>query len=139
MPEALDNLAALWIGENAASGARDATGVVVQALDLIAEPALSVQEPSETSTSAADALLDNLDFYQLFLRRLRTLTAKTPATDQDLLTHLDIGKPQLRDWLKRATEEGQVTRLNKPVRYQWQTARPEQNLFFVHDELRGEG
>lgn len=76
---------------------------------------------------------DNLGFYQLFLRHLRTLTAKTPATDQELLTRFDIGKPQLRDWLKRAMEEGQVKKLSKPVRYQWQSTRPEQNSFFANE------
>jgi DNA-binding transcriptional regulator LsrR (DeoR family) len=67
----------------------------------------------------------------LFLHRLRTLTAKTPTTDQELLTRLNIGKPQLRDWLKRAMEEGQVTKLSKPVRYQWRSAQPEQNSFLL--------
>lgn len=51
-------------------------------------------------------MLDKLNFYQLFLYRLRTLTAKMPATVQDLLGYLDIEKPQLQAWLRRATEEG---------------------------------
>lgn len=117
---------------------REATPAVDRPPALVAEPAPPALEPRETSTRTADALLDNLGFYQLFLRRLRTLTAKTPATDQELLIHLDIGKPQLHDWLKRALEEGRITKLAKPVRYRWQTARPEQNSFFVN-ESPGEG
>jgi predicted Rossmann fold nucleotide-binding protein DprA/Smf involved in DNA uptake len=117
---------------------REATPAVDRPTALVAEPAPPALEPREISTRTADALLDNLDFYQLFLRRLRTLTAKTPATDQELLIHLDIGKPQLHDWLKRALEEGRITKLGKPVRYRWQTARSEQNSFFVN-ESPGEG
>ncbi|MDG4552372.1 MAG: DNA-processing protein DprA [Candidatus Contendobacter sp.] len=96
-------------------------------------PALVAFKPRDTSTPVVDAMPDNLGFYQLFLRHLRTLTAKTPATDQELLTRFDIGKPQLRDWLKRAMEEGQVKKLSKPVRYQWQSTRPEQNSFFANE------
>ena len=110
---------------------REATPVVDRPLARVAEPAPPALKLGETSTSAVDAMLDNLDFYQLFLHRLRTLTAKTPTTDQELLTRLNIGKPQLRDWLKRAMEEGQVTKLSKPVRYQWRSAQPEQNSFLL--------
>ena len=112
---------------------QEATPAVDRPLAPVAEPASPALEPRETSTPAAGVMLDNLSFYQLFLRRLRTLTAKMPVTDQDLLTRLDIGKPQLRDWLKRAIEEGQVKKLGKPVRYQWQSARPEQNSFFANE------
>lgn len=112
---------------------REATPVVERSLPLVAEPAPPALKLSETSTSAVDAMLDNLGFYQLFLRRLRMLTAKMPATDQELLTRLDIGKPQLRDWLKRAMEEGQVTKLGKPARYQWRSAQPGQNSFFANE------
>jgi hypothetical protein len=112
---------------------REATPAVGRPPVLVAEPAPPAFEPLETATPAADAMLDNLGFYQLFLRRLRTLTMRTPATDQELLTCLDIGKPQLHEWLKRALEEGQVIKLDKPVRYQWRSARPEQNSFFVNE------
>ncbi len=111
---------------------REAAPAVDHSLALVAEPAPPTLKPHEASTPATDTVLDNLDFYQLFLRRLRTLTAKTPATDQELLIRFDIGKPQLRDWLKRAMEEGQVKKLSKPVRYQWRSARPEQNSFFAN-------
>jgi predicted Rossmann fold nucleotide-binding protein DprA/Smf involved in DNA uptake len=110
---------------------REAPVAVDRPLPLVAEPAPPPFKPSETAIPVADAMLDNLDFYQLFLHRLRTLTAKTPTTDQELLTRLNIGKPQLRDWLKRAMEEGQVTKLSKPVRYQWRSAQPEQNSFLL--------
>ncbi|MDG4554994.1 MAG: DNA-processing protein DprA [Candidatus Competibacter sp.] len=120
-------------GDLTALCVREATLAVDHLSPVVAKPAPPAPKSPRTSTPAADAMLDNLDFYQLFLRRLRTLTAKMPATDQELLTGLDIGKPQLRDWLKRAMEEGQVTKLGKPVRYQWRSARPAQNSFFAND------
>ncbi len=125
LPEESCDLAALCV--------REVTPTVGRPPVLVAEPAPPAFEPRETATPAADAMLDNLGFYQLFLRRLRTLTMRTPATDQELLTCLDIGKPQLHEWLKRALEEGQVIKLGKPVRYQWRSARPEQNSFFANE------
>jgi predicted Rossmann fold nucleotide-binding protein DprA/Smf involved in DNA uptake len=121
-------------GELAALCTREPARMVESVLDLVAEPAPPVlqRQVAGQSVETADGVIDHLSFYQLFLRRLRVLAAKTPATDQELLERLDIGKPQLQEWLKRAMAEGQVKRLNKPVRYQWQATRPEQNSFFAH-------
>jgi predicted Rossmann fold nucleotide-binding protein DprA/Smf involved in DNA uptake len=120
-------------GDLAALCVREAAPAVDHALTLVVEPAPPARKPHETSTPAPDAMPDNLDAYQSFLHRLRTLTAKAPATVRELLAGFDIGKRQLQDWLKRATEEGQVKKLNKPVRYQWRSARPEQNSFFANE------
>ncbi len=127
LPEESCDLAALC--------GREATPAVDRPLALVAEPAPPTLELRGTSTPAVNAMLDKLSLYQLFLHHLRMLTAETPATDQELLAYLDddIGKLQLRDWLKRAMEEGQVKKLSKPVRYQWQSARPEQNSFFANE------
>lgn len=67
----------------------------------------------------------DLSFYDLFLARLRALTAETPTTLESLLDNLDLDKKQLQDWLKRAVETGQARRLTKPVRYQWQVPAPQ--------------
>jgi predicted Rossmann fold nucleotide-binding protein DprA/Smf involved in DNA uptake len=126
LPDAPVELATLLI--------RETPPMVERTLDLVAEPAPPVpqREVAGQLVETADGVIDHLSFYQLFLRRLQALAAKTPATDQELLEQLDIGKPQLQEWLKRAMAEGQVKRLNKPVRYQWQAIRPEQNSFFAH-------
>jgi len=79
--------------------------------------------------SSKDAY-ESLSFYRLFLNRLKALTEKTPATRDELLGHMDIGKTQLELWLKRAANEGQVKKLRKPIRYRWQTQRPEQGSMF---------
>lgn len=127
LPEALSDLATLRVRQSAAASTRDARLGAESTLDLIAEPAPVVLTLNATTSPAADTLLlDSLSFYQLFLRRLRTLTAKTPVTDQELLTGLEISKPQLCAWLKRAMAEGQAIKFSKPVRYQWQAVRPKQ-------------
>ncbi|QQS55475.1 MAG: DNA-protecting protein DprA [Candidatus Competibacteraceae bacterium] len=128
LPEVPCDLVTLFGRENPVS-----TPAIDRAPDLIAEPNPSLLGSSEMPVSSVDPAIDKLGFYQLFLRRLRKLTTKIPVTDQELLTCFDIGKPQLRDWLKRAVEEGQVRKLSKPVRYQWQSARPEQNSFFANE------
>ena len=126
LPEEPGDLATLLVRESATASTRDARLGVESALDLIAEPAPAVLISPATLYPVADTTLDSLSFYQLFLRRLQALTAKTPVTDQELLTRLEISKPQLHAWLKRAMAEGQAIKLSKPVRYQWQAVRPKQ-------------
>ncbi len=126
-------------GEFAVLLIRETPPMVERTRDRVAEPATpmpqrEVANPplAPASVDTANTFIDHLSFYQLFLRRLQVLAAKTPATDQELLERLDIGKSQLQEWLKRAMAEGQVKKLNKPVRYQWQATRAEQNSFFAH-------
>jgi predicted Rossmann fold nucleotide-binding protein DprA/Smf involved in DNA uptake len=73
---------------------------------------------------------ESLSFYHLFLNRLKALTGKTPATTDELLGRMDIGKTQLEQWLKRAVKEGRAKRLRKPARYQWQMPQPKQGSMF---------
>lgn len=58
-----------------------------------------------------------LDFYQLFLGGLRRL-ARNPVTMDELMESTRLHKSQLNDWLNRATDDGVVKKLNRPVRYQ---------------------
>jgi predicted Rossmann fold nucleotide-binding protein DprA/Smf involved in DNA uptake len=70
--------------------------------------------------------------YDLFLHRLKQLTAEAPATPEQLKSS-DVSSAQLRDWLKRAVSEGHVRKLNKPVRYQ---REPQRDLFDDTDSVR---
>jgi predicted Rossmann fold nucleotide-binding protein DprA/Smf involved in DNA uptake len=74
--------------------------------------------------------IQTVSFYILFLSRLRVLTARTPATVEDLLAHMDIAKSQLQDWLKRAINDGHIKRLQRPVRYEWRGHEPIQGSMF---------
>jgi predicted Rossmann fold nucleotide-binding protein DprA/Smf involved in DNA uptake len=68
-------------------------------------------------TSPAPASAPPLSFYDLFVRRLETLTSSGPVTLDNLLQQIDVGKTQMNDWLKRAEAEGRVSKLKKPLRY----------------------
>ncbi len=74
--------------------------------------------------------IQTVSFYSLFLSRLRVLTARNPATVEELLAHIDIAKSQLQEWLKRAINDGHIKRLRKPVRYEWRGHEPVQGSMF---------
>ncbi len=61
---------------------------------------------------------DEMDIYRFFLIKLTQLTKKNAKTPDELLKDLEVTKPQLNIWLKKAVEEKKIKKLNKPVRYQ---------------------
>lgn len=65
-----------------------------------------------------ESTISPVDFYQVFLGELRRL-AGNPVTLDELMESTALHKSQLNDWLKRATDDGVVKKLNRPVRYQW--------------------
>jgi hypothetical protein len=52
-----------------------------------------------------------------------------------LQDRLDLTKPQLGAWLKRAVSEGQIKKLSKPIRYRWHGTRVEQPSMFGDDKF----
>jgi len=80
--------------------------------------------------SASGLVAENCSFYGLFLRRFQELTTKTPLSVDAMLDHLEVCKPQLNEWLKRALEDGQAKKIMKPLRYQWQPQKPQQPSIF---------
>jgi predicted Rossmann fold nucleotide-binding protein DprA/Smf involved in DNA uptake len=77
-----------------------------------------------------------LGFYELFLVRVQNVLATSPLTLEQLRGCLDLTKPQLGAWLKRAVSEGQIKRLSKPVRYRWQGTPLRQSTMFGRDEVQ---
>lgn len=73
---------------------------------------------------------ESMTFYEFFLQRLQVLTRNTPATVDELVGHLDVGKAQVSDWLKRAAGEGCARKFTKPVRYQWKEPQSKQGTIF---------
>ncbi|MCU0562246.1 MAG: DNA-processing protein DprA [Desulfobacterales bacterium] len=75
---------------------------------------------------------EKMSFYEIFLRRLETLTAGEPKSAQQLLGELDVCKSQLSAWLKRATQEGKLKKTKTPVRYAWHdpAVKPKQVSIF---------
>ncbi|ART64015.1 DNA-processing protein DprA [Kushneria marisflavi] len=72
----------------------------------------SITESRETNFEP-----EQIDFYQLFLRKLQRL-AQTPKAVDDIITETGLHKTQVNTWLKQAVEEGRVKKLNRPARYQ---------------------
>jgi predicted Rossmann fold nucleotide-binding protein DprA/Smf involved in DNA uptake len=128
-------------------------------LDLLAAGAArraeSIREISELSSAAGredhsqqqatsasipqlpqPSLARKLTLYALFLLRMEDLAAGGPLTIEQLQTSLDLTKPQLSAWLKRAIAEGQIKRLRAPVRYQWQGPSMRQPSIFDDEAVR---
>jgi predicted Rossmann fold nucleotide-binding protein DprA/Smf involved in DNA uptake len=76
-----------------------------------------------------------LGFYELFIFKMRSLSATTPMTLEQLQDCLDVAKTQLSSWLKRAVAEGTIQKLSKPVRYRWQGTPPRQASMFSDDSV----
>ena len=57
------------------------------------------------------------DFYQAFLDEI-TRRSSEIVTTEELVSELDLQKSQVNPWLRRATEDGILKKLTKPVRYQ---------------------
>jgi len=73
----------------------------------------------ENELSYAVVLIIKSHYYQLFTDELQRL-AESPVTVDDLIENTGLHKSQLKDWLKRAEDDGVVKKLNRPVRYQIQ-------------------
>lgn len=70
------------------------------------EGAMAVVEPETT-------------FYELFLNKLHNMCQTTPCRIDELQETLDLNRSQLKVWLNKAVEEGRVTKLARPERYQY--------------------
>ncbi len=72
---------------------------------------------SEQTAESDAAPSGPIDFYQLFTSELQRLAEK-PVTVEELIESTQLNKSQLTEWLKRAVDDEQVKKLNRPVRYQ---------------------
>jgi predicted Rossmann fold nucleotide-binding protein DprA/Smf involved in DNA uptake len=73
----------------------------------------------ELHSEAARSAFSGLDFYTLFLGKVREACSEEPRQTDELAELLEIHKTQLNIWLKRAVAEEKLKKLTKPVRYQW--------------------
>lgn len=71
------------------------------------------------ATEATEQSSVPVDFYQIFINELQLL-ARKPATVEQLMGNTGLNKSQINEWVKRAEEDGKVTKLTRPVRYQVQ-------------------
>jgi predicted Rossmann fold nucleotide-binding protein DprA/Smf involved in DNA uptake len=83
-------------------------------LDIEPEPKFTYADSDSECTQQVNEIVD---FYQLFLKELLRLT-KAPLTVEEIIAQTQLHKSQVAEWLKRATEDGYIKKLNHPVRYQ---------------------
>ncbi|MDH5785918.1 MAG: DNA-protecting protein DprA [Chromatiales bacterium] len=87
-----------------------------ETLDLFSD---KVQEPAtEFHDVESNQGEDVVDFYGLFVRELARLAVE-PIELDELLEKTGLHKSQVTDWLNRSLDEGYVSKLNRPVRYQY--------------------
>jgi predicted Rossmann fold nucleotide-binding protein DprA/Smf involved in DNA uptake len=89
--------------------------------------------------AAGKEVLESQRGYDLFLHRLKQLTAKAPATPEQLLKSSDVSSSQLSDWLERAVGEGHARKLGRPPRYQWKPRQAPQTALFDDADPVGGG
>jgi len=85
-------------------------------LDIESEPKFTYADGNSEGTQQVS---EAVDFYQLFLKELLRLT-KDPLTAVEIIAQTQLHKSQVAEWLKRATDDDHVKKLNHPVRYQRQ-------------------
>jgi len=97
-----------------------------QKMDVIDEN--STKEPVSDSVNLVEQLKEEPEqsapfeipetFYQYFLFKAKLLLHEAKPADE-LLELLNVNKSQLNVWLKKSVEDQIITKLNKPVRYEW--------------------
>ncbi|MBW7860884.1 MAG: macro domain-containing protein [Rhodocyclaceae bacterium] len=114
----------------------ETTTTTTWATSAVSEDGTADAPPSGNPIAKADADDSSSDpaseFYSLFLQRLRELTDDEPVAVEDIAARLELEKAQVNAWLKRGTTDGQIKKLNKPVRYQYASAEQRQESFFAN-------
>lgn len=148
---ALSSLLAIFSRGDAAA---EQTGLPLLQSETVNTPAETSTTPTKTTSAerldgAADALpsgnpiakgdaadspsVPAIDFYSLFIVRLLELTDDDPMKVEDIARRLKLEKTQVNAWLKRGIADGQIKKLNKPVRYQSASAEHRQPSFFGNE------
>ncbi|MDE0173272.1 MAG: DNA-processing protein DprA [Defluviicoccus sp.] len=88
------------------------------------DPEHSVRAGSE---NLSPPLASRLEFQDLFLHRVRELTAHAPRSSASIARSLGVAPGQVNKWLGRGVAEGKIEKTESPIRYAY--ARP--SLFSV--------
>lgn len=85
---------------------------------------IAIEEPVGFDSKNAPQLMEELSelsFYRLFLQKLERVDE--PLTTESLAERFELPKSLVAQWLGQGVEDGVVTKLSKPVRYQFQPAK----------------
>ncbi|WP_372880855.1 DNA-processing protein DprA [Psychromonas sp.] len=81
-----------------------------------------VEESKTVSPEPQVSLVSKESFFKLFLQYLQT-TASEPITEADLVESTGLHKSQVKAWLATAVDQELITKLVRPVRYQWNSKK----------------
>jgi predicted Rossmann fold nucleotide-binding protein DprA/Smf involved in DNA uptake len=68
-------------------------------------------------------------FYEFFLLKVREACREKPQTASALEEQFELNKGQLNVWLKKAVKDKKLTKLTKPVRYEWAGDERQRSIF----------
>ena len=147
-----DDIAAIELTSNPEASVPEAPGFPPLQYESMYAPAKTAPTtPMAASADNTDAIADApptpiakvdsddshsepaIDFYSLFLERLRDLTNDDPMKVEDIATRLELEKVQVSAWLKRGTMDGQIKKISKPIRYQFASVGQQQASFFGNE------
>ena len=90
-------------------------------LSALADTEEDAPEPPKPSTdndvNPPNGISDS--FYDFFLRYAQRLCSDSPKTLDEFSVELDLNKNQLKKWLRMATEDAKMSKLENPESYQW--------------------
>ncbi len=121
----------------AGASAEQQAGLGAEDIFTRPDPSPRAIEESEPNAAKSEADLPEqqaLDFYHFFLKGLLELTCDKPMKADEIAQRLELLKSQVDAWLKRGVEAEDVSKLNRPVRYQSALARPKQTSFLETDQ-----
>lgn len=97
----------------------DVTSAVAVTPELVKEPEIQPIAASELQPTYAfgQEAVVVMDMYVDFVAKLSYGLANGPLAEDELVTLLCIEKSQAKAWLKRASDEGTIEKMKKPVRY----------------------
>lgn len=131
LPGNLQNLSVLFDGAGSASPLPEqgdppsASSVQPEDADVSSANGVTPSEATVAEKARCDVpehartpKRDDADLYSLFVALVADVLSGGPISPDKIASGLNLQKSQANAWLKRATEEGVLEKLSRPVRYQ---------------------
>ena len=83
------------------------------------DPKSGHNKESNQTTEVPDSTKNSDEFYELFLSKVQFHCKDDAKSSKELADLLSLQSTQLKTWLKRATDEGKLSKKSRPVRYFW--------------------
>ena len=106
--------------------------------DAMGTKALSTTAGAQTNEKNAP-IVENIreqdasDFYMLFQNRVLAMTENGPKKPDEIALSLKLKSSQVNEWLKQGVNDGKITKLMRPVRYQSTAHIQRQAPLFAED------